>query len=90
MLSSVDFSVNEQCAQYNECDSFSDFVKAGKPVFQIEYPEGTPDDVEASARKDGCEGEGSDDFSTVLKDMELDGWVQFCDGKSYDTPVMQR
>ena len=28
---------NEQCAQYNECSVYYSFVKAGKPVFQVEY-----------------------------------------------------
>ena len=85
VLSSVDFSVNEECEQYDECDTFSAFIEAGKPVFHIEYPSDAPKELTASAREKSCGGQGSNGFSTVLKGMELDGWVQYCDGKSYDT-----
>jgi hypothetical protein len=32
-----DFAVNEQCAEYDECDRYRPFLAAGKAVFQIEY-----------------------------------------------------
>jgi hypothetical protein len=32
-----DAAVVEQCVQYDECEAFSSFVAAGKPVFDIEY-----------------------------------------------------
>ncbi len=32
-----DFSVNEQCHEYNECDTLTPFIKANKPVFNAEY-----------------------------------------------------
>ncbi|MFE7429221.1 endo alpha-1,4 polygalactosaminidase [Streptomyces sp. NPDC057545] len=32
-----DFAVNEQCAQFEECDALTPFVKAGKAVFHVEY-----------------------------------------------------
>lgn len=32
-----DFAVNEQCFQYNECDTMLPFLKAGKAVFNVEY-----------------------------------------------------
>ena len=32
-----DFAVNEQCFQYNECDTYQPFLKAGKAVFNVEY-----------------------------------------------------
>ncbi|KAK8149187.1 hypothetical protein G3M48_007951 [Beauveria asiatica] len=92
----VDFSVNEQCAadQENpECESFHKFIDAGKPVFHIEYPpeddaQTYPDDLrkEICARKGA--GQGSDEFSTVFKRMNLDGWVQFCNGEIYETALV--
>jgi hypothetical protein len=33
----VQFAVNEQCHQYNECDKYKPFTTANKAVFQIEY-----------------------------------------------------
>ena len=32
-----DFAVNEQCAQYNECDAYDGWTAAGKAVVEIEY-----------------------------------------------------
>ncbi|KAH7086572.1 glycoside hydrolase superfamily [Paraphoma chrysanthemicola] len=89
VLPLVDFSVNEQCIQYNECSKFAAFIDAGKPVFHIEYPAGDGDlqqSVESNGfsedtRKKFCNGEGSKGFSTVLKKMSLDGWVEYCDGR---------
>ena len=96
VLPLVDFSVNEQCAAYSECDTFQHFIAAGKPVFHIEYPGGDGDlqqSVEAKGfsddtKKKFCgQAKGSEGFSTVLKKMELDGWVQYCDGKVEVTSV---
>ncbi|KAH7086049.1 glycoside hydrolase superfamily [Paraphoma chrysanthemicola] len=89
VLPLVDFSVNEQCVEYNECSKFAAFIDAGKPVFHIEYPAGDGDlqqSVETNGfsedtRKKFCNGEGTKGFSTVLKKMELDGWVEYCDGR---------
>ena len=34
----VDYAVNEQCQQYNECGGYTTyFINAGKAVFQVEY-----------------------------------------------------
>jgi hypothetical protein len=32
----ADFAVNEQCAEFNECDDYDTFLQS-KPVFHIEY-----------------------------------------------------
>lgn len=32
-----DFSVNEQCHEFAECNAMAPFVAAGKPVFNAEY-----------------------------------------------------
>ena len=37
LVSSFDYAVNEECFQYDECETLSAFVKAGKPVFHVEY-----------------------------------------------------
>lgn len=37
IYNAFDFVVNEQCFQYDECDSYSDFLAANKPVFETEY-----------------------------------------------------
>lgn len=38
LVDSFDFAVNEQCFQYDECEAYSPFIDAGKPVFHVEYP----------------------------------------------------
>jgi len=37
LLPAFDFSVDEQCAEYSECDRLKPFTDAGKAVFQVEY-----------------------------------------------------
>ncbi|UKZ46715.1 hypothetical protein TrVGV298_000922 [Trichoderma virens] len=90
VLDFINFSVNEQCAEFSECETFAPFIAAGKPVFHIEYPNGAPA-VDAARAADLCShrgiGAGSGNFSTVLKKMNLDGFVQYCDGKRYDTAL---
>lgn len=82
VLDSVAFSVNEQCVQFGECAKFAPFIKAGKPVFHIEYPKDA-----AKEEGDICSRAGkaadTDGFSTVIKKMELDGWVQYCSGRKF-------
>lgn len=97
MLPLVQFSVNEECVKYGECTTFKPFIDAGKPVFHIEYPDGagkgevasqglSQDAVQQYCKKTGA-GDGSDGFSTVLKKMELDGWVEYCDTTVKTTAV---
>ncbi|MEV5572688.1 endo alpha-1,4 polygalactosaminidase [Spirillospora sp. NPDC052269] len=37
LVGTMDFAVNEQCAQYGECGRLIPFIKAGKAVFHAEY-----------------------------------------------------
>ncbi|KAH6853033.1 glycoside hydrolase superfamily [Alternaria rosae] len=93
VLPIVHFSVNEQCAKYGECATFAPFIAAGKPVFHIEYPDGAgaeqglKEDIVGRYCGRTGKGDGSEGFSTVLKKMELDGWVEFCDRRVEVTDV---
>ncbi|KAF2099008.1 hypothetical protein NA57DRAFT_39725 [Rhizodiscina lignyota] len=81
VLSIVQFSVNEQCVEYSECMTYAPFIDAGKPVFHIEYPDGAPKLSASTVTKycsDTGDGDGAKLFSTVLKTMDLDGWVEYC------------
>ncbi|KAL2854890.1 glycoside hydrolase superfamily [Aspergillus pseudoustus] len=82
VISVMHWSVNEQCAQYDECDTYAAFVNAGKPVFHIEYPKGddvnNERDVTGSKKTDACNFEDSGEFSTLIKNMDLDNWYQDC------------
>jgi hypothetical protein len=71
-----------------ECETFAPFIARGKPVFNIEYPDGAPG-VATGRVSEICShagvAEGSAGFSQVMKKMNLDGWVRYCDGTSYTT-----
>lgn len=73
----MQWEVNEQCVQYTECDSFQPFIAAGKPVFHIEYPKDAPS-VSSSEKTSICGDKTATDFSTVLKNLNLDDWVETC------------
>jgi hypothetical protein len=62
-----DFVVNEQCAQYDECGSFTSFIKAGKAVYDIEYTTSLSFCSKLPAGIDG-----------MAKHLSLDAWVRWC------------
>ena len=77
VLAKMQWAVNEQCVQYDECSTWRPFVQAGKPVFNIEYPDGAPD-VAAKKVRSICNDEDAEGFETVLKEMDLNDWVEAC------------
>jgi hypothetical protein len=77
VLPLMQWSVNEECEQYDECDKFQPFIKNGKPVFHIEYPDSAPDVTPAQKAK-LCGDKSTAGFSTILKDMDLSDWVDAC------------
>lgn len=77
VLPLMQWSVNEQCEQYTECDQFQPFIAAGKPVFHIEYPDSAPAVTTAQKTKI-CGDKTAAGFSTVLKDMDLSPSIDAC------------
>ncbi|MFG1496562.1 endo alpha-1,4 polygalactosaminidase [Saccharospirillum sp. HFRX-1] len=70
-----DFSVNEQCFQYDECDMLVPFIDADKPVLNAEYPEEDDDlssDLTDSSVNDLCTASDDLDFSTLVLPLDLD------------------
>ncbi|CAG8951401.1 hypothetical protein HYFRA_00007316, partial [Hymenoscyphus fraxineus] len=80
----MSFAVNEECGKFGECTQYNNFIKAGKPVYHIEYIS-KPPAVTTDERKVGCQSPGMTGFSTVLKNMTLSGWVAYCDGSEATT-----
>ncbi|KAJ5726356.1 uncharacterized protein N7483_007713 [Penicillium malachiteum] len=82
VIDNMQWSVNEQCAQYDECDTYSAFIDADKPVFHIEYPKGDDTDndnnVTSKQKNTACNAANVGNFSTVIKNMDLDNWVEYC------------
>ncbi|KFA60742.1 hypothetical protein S40285_04715 [Stachybotrys chlorohalonatus IBT 40285] len=90
VLDVVQFSVNEQCIEYSECEVFEAFINADKPVFHIEYPESAPEltdgDFDRICSSTG-DAAGSGEFSKVIKEMDVLGWVKYCDGSEHVTEL---
>ncbi|KAI9733676.1 MAG: hypothetical protein M1834_003278 [Cirrosporium novae-zelandiae] len=73
----MQWSVNEQCIQYDECDTYDPFIQQNKPVFHIEYPSSAPH-ITVSQKNNVCGSSQATNFSTVIKNMDLDNWVTEC------------
>ncbi|MGW4278223.1 endo alpha-1,4 polygalactosaminidase, partial [Streptomyces seoulensis] len=69
LVGDFDFAVNEQCAQYGECERLKPFVAAGKAVFHVEYELPTGEFCAASRRLR---------LSSLLKKYELGAWRRAC------------
>lgn len=93
----VEFAVNEQCAavEIAECSRYSTFVKT-KPVFHIEYVPGdanshtplTDTKRQCTTYDEGGTSVDLTNFSTVIKNMNLDGWVELCDKTIKETELV--
>ena len=73
VISQVDWSVTEECAKYDECNSYQPFISAKKPVFQIEYP-----NVASVASIQSVCKKSHSTFSTLIKKLALDEWYTTC------------
>lgn len=77
VLDMMEWHVNEQCLEYNECQLFQPFIDAGKPVFHIEYPSDAPA-VSSDIKAATCGATSASGFSTLLKTLDLSAWVDPC------------
>jgi hypothetical protein len=62
LLTYFDWELNEQCFYYSECDKIEPFVKAGKPIFNIEYELTT---------QEFCPQANALNFNSLRKDLNL-------------------
>ncbi|MFJ8075822.1 endo alpha-1,4 polygalactosaminidase [Streptomyces sp. NPDC096176] len=69
LVDDFDFAVNEQCAEYDECDALTPFVRAGKAVFHVEYELATDEFCPQTLRLR---------LSSMLKKYELGVWREPC------------
>jgi hypothetical protein len=65
-----DFSVNEECFEYDECNALAPFIESGKAVFNAEYASGFVDDVDQ--RNTLCNQSNNLKFSTLVLPFDLD------------------
>jgi len=64
-----DWSLDEQCFQYSECRSLLPFIRAGKPVFEIEY---------YLPRSRFCSKAATYGFDALRKRLNLGPWLRRC------------
>jgi hypothetical protein len=74
LLSVSDFSINEECFEYDECDALEPFIAAAKPVFQVEYSESDLDDKASEV----CPAANALNFDTLIKHLDLDAPRKAC------------
>ncbi|KAK7429812.1 hypothetical protein QQZ08_003657 [Neonectria magnoliae] len=90
ILDYVDFSIVEQCIEYEECETYAPFIDAGKPVFHIEYPRGAPNKISTSMVNKICKSPDTAGFTTVMKKLNLDGGARYCgSGQVYSTKTQK-
>lgn len=70
-----DFAVNEQCYEYEECDTYEPFIAKQKPVFNAEYRQVWVTNEEA--RDALCNSARLDQLQTLILPLELDGSFRF-------------
>jgi endo-alpha-1,4-polygalactosaminidase (GH114 family) len=72
LLPYFDWSLVEECSVYDWCGLLQPFIQAGKPVFQVEYTEtyDSPDKFCSQTRQSR--------YSGLLKNIDLDAWVEYC------------
>ena len=82
VIDQMQWTVNEQCTEYNECATWSPFIMQDKPVFHVEYPKGdatnSTDSVTDAQKQKACGADGQSRFSSIIKNMNLDKWIEDC------------
>ncbi|MFC4586275.1 endo alpha-1,4 polygalactosaminidase [Sphaerisporangium corydalis] len=69
-VAAFDWALNEECYYYEECDTTTPFIAAGKAVFQTEYVDDWRDDglnTPAKVAAEVCPSARADHFSTLVK-----------------------
>lgn len=69
LLPYFDWALNEECFSYNECQILLPFIKAGKPVFVIEYK---------TAPAEFCRQTNELNLNALQKNLELDAFRVPC------------
>jgi len=71
LVADFDWSLDEECQKYDECDALTPFITAGKAVFNAEY-------VDASQAGAVCAVTRPLHLSTIIKKLDLDAYRVAC------------
>jgi hypothetical protein len=78
LVEDFDFALNEQCHQFDECDTVQPFLDAGKPVFNAEYAARFAGDPENRAAL--CATARAQGLRTLILPVDLDDSFRYsCD-----------
>ncbi len=69
LVSYFDWALNEQCFEYNECDSLLPFINENKAVFGVEY---------SGDAGDFCPKANNKNYDWLMKNLDLDDWKIDC------------
>ena len=75
LISYFDFSINEQCHEFHECDALTNFIANGKPVLNAEYQQSYMDNP--AERQALCDISKGAQFSTLILPAALDDSRRF-------------
>lgn len=75
LLDYFDFSVNEQCHEYIECNGLEAFIGIGKPVLNAEYLNQYV--TNTTKRQELCQLSNNAKFSTLVLPLDLDDQFRF-------------
>ncbi|HNO80643.1 MAG TPA: endo alpha-1,4 polygalactosaminidase [Phycisphaerae bacterium] len=78
LVAYFDFAVNEQCHEFDECETNEPFISAGKPVFNAEYADVYVNDD--GERANLCESATNTGLHSLVLPIDLDDSFRFsCD-----------
>ncbi|MDP6715207.1 MAG: endo alpha-1,4 polygalactosaminidase [SAR202 cluster bacterium] len=69
LLSHFDWALNEECFQFDECETLLPFIEAGKPVFNVEY---------ALEISEFCDRARAMRFMSLKKNLDVDAAREAC------------
>ena len=70
LLTHFDWALNEECFQFEECETLLPFIEAGKAVFNVEYSLETSEFCPEAKRLG---------FNSLKKNLDVDAWREPCD-----------
>ncbi|MCH7736910.1 MAG: endo alpha-1,4 polygalactosaminidase [Chloroflexi bacterium] len=70
LLPHFDWALNEECFEFEECETLLPFIEAGKAVFNVEY---------ALETGEFCAQAGVLGFNSLKKNLDVDAWRESCD-----------
>lgn len=71
LVDDFDWALNEECMQYDECETLTPFIDAGKAVFHVEYGS-------SEMSTEVCPRALDLQFDTLIKRLDLDAWRVAC------------